>query len=131
MVVRYLVNGRMKTHSTQSVVFWDLVRPKRCPADGPCNVTATLTREFTCRKPLGQFKFRFRAVPFNANLQGQCGGRVTGELVLSLNGKVVLPATVFEDASACFGNADEPPEIRSISIDPKSGKSTMELAKSP
>lgn len=128
MVVRYFDDAGPEHVRGQSVVFRSLVRPQSCAGAEPCEATAKLRKELSCRKPQGVFVFRFKPVPFNPTLQGMCAGNVTGELAVLHNSRQVLPPTMFEDTTACFDTRAESRRIRSITLDPAGGKPAIAWA---
>lgn len=127
MVVRYYDGEAPKFARGPEVAFKALVRPRTCPDSGPCEASAELLRkELSCRKPQGLFVFQFKPVPFSPNLQGMCGGNVTGHVTVLRDGRQVLPSTLFEDPAACFDNRADALKVRSITISPAGGRPVID-----
>ncbi|CAM4085178.1 hypothetical protein [Paracidovorax anthurii] len=127
MTVRYFTDRESKQARAHAVDLWSLLRPKQCPDNGPCYVTALLSRKLSCHKAHGVFTYHLKPVVFNANLQGQCGARITGEVTIFFNGKKILPATEFENPASCF-NGTEEPEISAITIRPDGSQPVIQRA---
>ena len=87
IVVRYFQEDTKKqTAKGMRIDFWRLLKHERCPDNGPCYVTGELSKRVTCIRSGDNYQFVFKPVPFNANLQGQCGARITGEVLARKNG---------------------------------------------
>lgn len=119
--------------SSARVLFLNFLKIERCdPADrhsgDPCAIQAKRTVTRSCVMGKDSFTVRVRPEPFNEDLQGQCGAKVTASLEIWRNGEVVLPWTTLDgNFSDCA--SDDVTVVKSITL--KRDGATIEVNRAP
>lgn len=88
------------------VRFRDLLDVERCGpghanAGDACMVRAVRTAERACRLGTRTLSVHIAPQPYNYNLQGYCGGRITGALEIREGDRVLLPSTRLDPDQDC------------------------------
>lgn len=94
----------------ERVRFWDLLDVERCGpghanAGDACTVRGVRTAERSCRLGTRTLSVHIAPQPYNHNLQGYCGGRITGVLEIREGGRVLLPSMRLDPDQDCASEA--------------------------
>lgn len=122
LVIEYLVEPPPASASNadeERVRFRDLLDVERCGPGHPlagdaCSVRATRTAERTCQLGGRVLSVRITPQPYNHNLQGQCGARITGVLEVREGQASVLRPTPLDPNTDCASGDQE--VVKSVRI---------------
>lgn len=115
LVIEYLVEPPPASAShadEERVRFRDLLEVERCGPGHPlagdaCTVRGTKTAERTCQLGGRVLSVRITPQPYNYNLQGQCGARITGVLEVREGQASLLRPTPLDPNRDCASGDQE------------------------